>query len=798
MLWLAGCGQQGPEVPYENVTVLELSLPDATKTTVSESLNGKRKVYWSDGDAISLNGVESSPLKDIGEKQNSASFTVQGSFSLPYNVLYPASYYTDEQTVTLPAKQEYSSGAVIVPMACRVTSEADAELKHLCTVLRLAVVGTGKLASVTFRGNAGEQVCGDFSIDYQTGKLSPSSTDSDNLTVGINVQQDMSQQTPLELFLAFPAGNYASGFTVTLTAADGKAMLLKHSSSTNCVAGHIFVPAVVTFSNTEASFSFELGELQEDVLVMDNYNVTGRVVDTVGNPIEGVVVTDGDICVKTGADGAFYMLSELEASDFIYISTPAGYLPEVKGGIPVFYKKISSLSNSGGVLQCGDFVLTPVANPDNCTLFFTADPQPRATKWSMDNIAYRSLVCCNDLYRELKETAAGISGRQVYGICLGDVVHEDMSLYANYAEGLSTLGYPTYNIIGNHDNNYDAASDEAAGAVYESYFGPRNYSFNIGKMHFVMLDNLIQGGVNGNKTLDQYDQGLTDTIWEWLQNDMAMVPTTTKIMVCAHSPMFRQQSGSERTNTANHGGHTDPSGEYGYGDLFDKYGEVHAWAGHTHATFNYIYSSTHRHKNIQVHTLARSTGELWTNEYLSGGTPRGFTIVEIRNGVIESWRFHPTKYQTGAFHGATKPTFKYRDWDYDSNGVAVMKSNGKTLDESYQMHVYPPGSYKGEEGYLYVNVFLWDSKWETPEFTSGGSSKEMTLVTAEDRYDCGEIEMSSFYKANASVLKNYSGYPAITTNYPNTLFRVPASASGSGTVSVVDRFGNEYRQSITW
>ena len=317
-------------------------------------------------------------------------------------------------------------------------------------------------------------------------------------------------------------------------------------------------------------------------------------------------------------------------------------------------------------------------------------------------------------------------------------------------------------------------------------------------MHFVMLDNLIQGGVNGNKTLDQYDQGLTDTIWEWLQNDMAMVPTTTKIMVCAHSPMFRQQSGSERTNTANHGGHTDPSGEYGYGDLFDKYGEVHAWAGHTHATFNYIYSSTHRHKNIQVHTLARSTGELWTNEYLSGGTPRGFTIVEIRNGVIESWRFHPTKYQTGAFHGATKPTFKYRDWDYDSNGVAVMKSNGKTLDESYQMHVYPPGSYKGEEGYLYVNVFLWDSKWETPEFTSGGSSKEMTLVTAEDRYDCGEIEMSSFYKANASVLKNYSGYPAITTNYPNTLFRVPASASGSGTVSVVDRFGNEYRQSITW
>ena len=41
----------------------------------------------------------------------------------------------------------------------------------------------------------------------------------------------------------------------------------------------------------------------------------------------------------------------------------------------------------------------------------------------------------------------------------------------------------------------------------------------------------------------------------------------------------------------------------------------------------------------------------------------------------------------------------------------------------------------------------------------------------------------------------YSGDPG---GYPWTLFRCDADASGSGTVSVTDRFGNVYSQSISW
>lgn len=788
---LAGCSLQEPEESSAGETILEVGLPGEVKTSLSESLNGKRKVYWADGDQISLNGVASDALSNVPAGQSSMPFRVEGTFALPYDILYPASWYKDAATVTLPAVQTYTAGSVTVPMACRVTETGgDILLKHLCTVIRLAVVGSGQLASVSFNGNAGEGVCGDFGIDYQSATLGVTDpADADLQQTVLTVGQALSDTTPLELFITVPSREYASGFTIILTNESGEKMKLVRSSGITLEKGKIMVPAQITYSPGDKAVELELPGLEMDVLITKSYNVQGRVVDTSDNPVEGVVVTDGVNCVKTLFDGSFYMQSDLSSAKFIYISTPAGYLPPVSSGVPQFYKTVASLSKSGGVLQCGDFVLTPVENPDNCTLIFTADPQPRSSSINIDNVAYRSLVCCEDMYKELKETAAAISGRQVYGICLGDIVHESMSLFSNYVTGLGTLGYPTFNVMGNHDNNPNAADDAAGAENYESWFGPRNYSFNIGKMHFVVLDDIcMYKGTDG--TLRSYDNGLDDVAWNFLQADLALVPKSTTLMVCAHGPMFRKSTGAEiSTREATIHGED-------YDKLLRGYSKVHAWAGHTHATYNYVYPSSHRLKNVEVHTLSRSTGELWTNEYLSAGTPRGFTIVEVRNGVIDSWRFHPTKYQSGAFHGSSLPSLTRRDWNYVS-GVAKMKSGGATLSEAYQMHIYPPGSYASGDGYLYVNVFLWDSKWDAPKFVSGGTTKTMELVTDDSRHDLADTEMRTFYYNNSALLRS-CGYTAQDTGYPSTLFRVAASASGSGTVKVTDRFDNEYSQSISW
>ena len=218
------------------------------------------------------------------------------------------------------------------------------------------------------------------------------------------------------------------------------------------------------------------------------YTVTGKVTDYDLRLLEGVVVTDGLKSVKTGADGVYRIDSDLDRVKFISVSTPSGYESPVKGGVPVFYKKLSECQKIGNA-YVADFSLKKIpSGADRYTLLISADPQPRPRSRGGDKLAYHSLDCCADLYRDLKEYAASVSGQKVYGICLGDLVHEDMSLYAQYVEGLNGMGFPTYNVIGNHDNDTSAEDDEQGRRVFEENFGPCNYSFNIGKLHYVVLD----------------------------------------------------------------------------------------------------------------------------------------------------------------------------------------------------------------------------------------------------------------------------------------------------------------------
>ena len=818
----------------EEVTIIDVAAPGSiartTRTSMGAANEGKRPVYWTDGDRLSLNGTASNALTGVAPEQRSATFTFPGAIGTPYYLLYPSSFYKNASTITLPATQTYVAGTFApdtAPLAGYAESgSAPISMKHLTATVQLSVkkdagVSASNLLSVHFRGNASEQVCGDFTIDYEHATLT---ADDGGSEVALNVGQPLSEADALELFLVVPARTYASGFTVVLEDAMHRTMTKVKPSSTELNAGALVKMTEFNFVPSALATTFDIADIIEEVLPPDGYNITGRVVDSSSNPIEGVVVSDGAQCVRTMFDGTFYMESNIANVKFVHISTPSGYKPQVVGGIPKFYKAKADITPVDGMYDFGDYVITPVVNPNRFTLLITADPQTRVNaEWPIDRVAYKSLDACEDLYDELADVAAGISGREVYGICLGDIVHEKMALYADYNTGLARLGYPTYNVIGNHDNDPKGADDDAGAAYFESYYGPRNYSFNIGGIHFVVLDNIMmwKDPEDGNQLTGQTD-GLSDGIWAWLQNDLAMIPTSTKLMVCSHSPMFKRATGAERSG----GSHPAVHGQ-DYGALINKYSEVHAWAGHTHVGFNYVYPSNHRHKRIQVHTLARSTGELWTNEYLAAGTPRGFTIVEVDNGNI-TWRFHPITRQTGAFQGVSSgycpagaPAYNWRDWNYDGSGVAVMKDGSGALTEDYQLHAYPRGAYG--DNYVYATVFLWDENWNLPVWTpDGGAPVTMTrLVTPDTQktvgesedpvkdkiYDFGDTEFRTWYKTYANKsgasLAGLAGYRTKDTYEDNgylvNIFRAPADASpSSGTVSVTDRFGNTYSRTVSW
>jgi hypothetical protein len=182
--------------------------------------------------------------------------------------------------------------------------------------------------------------------------------------------------------------------------------------------------------------------------------------------------------------------------------------------------------------------------------------------------------------------------------------------------------------------------------------------------------------------------------------------------------------------------------------------------------------------------------------------------VEVDGEEIK-WYFKPTEYQTAAWASSKKekPAYAYRDYSFDASGVAML--NGKRLSADYQMKVYAPGTYtdtyanlvenKGSKSkYVYVDIFYWDNKWEKPKY----NGTTMSQVAAKDAYSLADYEIKNHYYTYGYTLTGSTSYfdpnPKAKSQY-HTLFRAyEAKESGSGTVTVKDRFGNEYSRTISW
>ncbi len=265
--------------PVGGQTTVTVGIED-TKTYLGELVDGARKVYWHSSDQIAINGKVSTATT-LNEEKTQAVFSFDTELVHPYSVLYPAEMYKDATTITLPALQNSATdsfGGDAAPMATYAEAEGQVTLHHLAGVIRLQVTlpadskhGHHELNKVEVRGKAGEQMSGDFAIDYQAVALTGLSTADADKVVTAKAYKGLAAGENDDIFVVVPAQEYAHGFTVRLIDDAGHYMDITSKAMT-IEAGEIKAMPVVEFVPTGTLIGVEIKSAEELIAFANAYN----------------------------------------------------------------------------------------------------------------------------------------------------------------------------------------------------------------------------------------------------------------------------------------------------------------------------------------------------------------------------------------------------------------------------------------------------------------------------------------------------------------------------------------------
>ncbi|MHA7110189.1 calcineurin-like phosphoesterase C-terminal domain-containing protein [Sunxiuqinia elliptica] len=454
---------------------------------------------------------------------------------------------------------------------------------------------------------------------------------------------------------------------------------------------------------------------------MDLY---GLITDDAGNPVSNVVVSDGFSCITTDADGV-YQMKKNENAQFVFYSTPAEY--EVNTASESV--KVASFYAAIGTFKRHDFSLKKLPAVENSfKLLCIGDPQ---------------VASANDVNRFKVETMPDIqaftnaASIPCYGLVMGDMVGDKPAFLEQMKALIGSSSMPVFTTIGNHDKVAGSNKDlPRTTEAFTKVFGPLNYSFNRGEVHFVCLDNIIFDNASA------YSGGFTDEQMEWLKKDLSYVPKNKMVIIYYHIPIRGASSFKNRAK------------------LFaavEGFAEVHLMCGHTHYSENYIHTSSN---NIYEHVHAAACGSWWRSTLNGDGTPNGYAVYDVNGASLTNWFYKPTKLSAD---------FQIR-----------LHQGDLVFGGEYGYYTFDQG-----ENTVVVNVWNADSEWKVEAFENGVKVADLQPMSKSMKdawtlgYHIGVLNRNP---------NNYS--PASKHLYLHEMHDPDAKLE----VKVTDRFGNTYTE----
>ncbi|HRX83549.1 MAG TPA: calcineurin-like phosphoesterase C-terminal domain-containing protein [Phycisphaerae bacterium] len=463
--------------------------------------------------------------------------------------------------------------------------------------------------------------------------------------------------------------------------------------------------------------------------------------------IAGVAVTNQEQVVVTDADGAYAL--PVTDDTIIFVVKPTGYaVPVSDQQLPRFYYihrpagsppfKFPGIAPTGPLPASIDFPLTREEEPENFSVVVFADPQPQ-TGQEVDYVR-------DDVVSPLVGTDAK------FGITVGDIMFDNLSLFGYYNKIVGLIGIPFHNVIGNHDQNYDAATDADSDDTFNRFYGPNYCAWNYARVHFVALDT-VEWHSNG-KGGGHYRGALPARQLAWLKQDLALVPADRLIVLTMHIPLV---AGDEVVE-----------GLPELLELLKDRPRVLAVAGHTHYQ-EHVYLTPERgwQGHGVFHELISGTvsGSWWSGPKDARGVP----IADCRGGA-------PNGYTMIDFAG-------------DDYVTSYVPARGAADDA---MRIYPPGSTGRDDAArrrLVVNVFDGSVKCRVEYAFDGGEFHAMVREVMKDPF------VEAMLEGAMSSGKSWATAWPCTHIWATDLADGLARGTHVVTVRVVDQFGRTYSRS---
>lgn len=475
--------------------------------------------------------------------------------------------------------------------------------------------------------------------------------------------------------------------------------------------------------------------------------------------IARVAVSNGVQVTLTDAKGRYEL--PVGNDDAIFVIKPRGYkVPLDENLLPKFYYlhkpngsptalKYKGVSPTGPLPKSIDFALVPQQEKEEFTALIFGDPQAYTAR----EMEYFE----NGVVAEV----AGIKN-VAFGLSLGDLVGNDLDLHPPYIKAVKKVGLPWYNLLGNHDMNFDVKADSLSDETYEANFGPANYAFNYGKVHYIVLDDVLYPNPRTGKG---YLGGFRKAQLDFVENDLKFVDKDQLVVLAFHIPLEHEDGNVFR-----------PEDRQRLFDLLKDFPNTLSLSAHMHTQSQIFYDKKDGWRQEKPHheyNAGTTSGDWYSGQLNEQGVPSS----TMRDGTPKGYAF---------IH------FKGNQYVID------YKAAGK--DKSYQIEVFHPkvvGKGKSTRAGIYANFFMGHDNDLVECRIDNGTWRKMAPVKAADPaylaelhpWDTSEELLPGRRPSNASDSRHL-WRTAIATDLPLGTHKIEVRAT--------DRYGRTHTQESSY